>query len=231
MPMKLLLTLILLVSTGQIARANSYFFPDFKTGISYSVLAYKWRVAYQRGLQEIADDIDVECSLTTICFKDRVKEAKRYYDKLVSKGRTEKAYRRFFENVNYLSANAFVYKRDIKNHGKSDYWATPFEALSKGYGDCEDYAIMAMFIFMEVGIAEENMEIIHIKRKGSTSNSTHAALVIRDEFENYYLIDNDRNIMHTMNLRSNDFKRTYDFLGWFLIDGTYIEAEKKSPAQ
>ena len=64
---------------------------------------------------------------------------------------------------------------DAKNWGKSDYWATPIEFLSRG-GDCEDFAIAKYTALRALGVPEERLRvaIVHDKEK----NIPHAVLVV-----------------------------------------------------
>jgi predicted transglutaminase-like cysteine proteinase len=51
----------------------------------------------------------------------------------------------------------------MDNYGVEDYWATPVEALSRGAGDCEDYAIAKYFSLKIMGVAEEKLRIAYVK--------------------------------------------------------------------
>lgn len=46
---------------------------------------------------------------------------------------------------------------------QTDYWATPIEFLSKGAGDCEDFAIAKYFTLKALGVAEDKMRITYVK--------------------------------------------------------------------
>ncbi|MDD1620413.1 MAG: transglutaminase-like cysteine peptidase [Methylococcaceae bacterium] len=46
---------------------------------------------------------------------------------------------------------------------KDDYWATPFELLAKGAGDCEDFSIAKYFTLLEMGVAENKLRITYVK--------------------------------------------------------------------
>ena len=56
---------------------------------------------------------------------------------------------------------AFVNDADL--YGVKDYWATPVEFLSRGAGDCEDYAIAKYFSLKMIGISEEKLRIAYVK--------------------------------------------------------------------
>lgn len=62
--------------------------------------------------------------------------------------------------------NQIRYKLDPKHWGKKDYWASPFEFLGTGAGDCEDYAIAKYFSLRKLGIPEKKLRITYVKYKG-----------------------------------------------------------------
>lgn len=69
--------------------------------------------------------------------------------------------------VRYISDNA--------NYGKSDYWATPIEFLTRG-GDCEDYAIAKYTALRILGVPEERMRLMILQ--DMQKNIPHAVLVV-----------------------------------------------------
>ncbi|WP_081663990.1 cysteine protease LapG [Metapseudomonas resinovorans] len=44
-----------------------------------------------------------------------------------------------------------------------DYWATPVEALLRGAGDCEDFAIAKYFSLRQLGVPSEKLRITYVK--------------------------------------------------------------------
>jgi len=70
--------------------------------------------------------------------------------------------------------NKLSYSSDIKNWNRSDYWATPYEFLSLGAGDCEDYAIAKYFTLKELGIEDDKLKLTYAKL--SKSNQAHIVL-------------------------------------------------------
>ncbi len=66
--------------------------------------------------------------------------------------------------VNYIK-----YKSDKKVYGVSDYWATLYEFVGKGMGDCEDYTIAKYYILKELGVDPKKMKftyVIYKSRRG-----------------------------------------------------------------
>ncbi len=61
----------------------------------------------------------------------------------------------FFNRLRFVS--------DDINWGKSDYWATPIEFLSKGAGDCEDYSLAKYFTLKALGVPESKLNMTYVK--------------------------------------------------------------------
>jgi predicted transglutaminase-like cysteine proteinase len=64
---------------------------------------------------------------------------------------------------------------DQDTWGMPEYWATPAEFLSKGAGDCEDYAIGKYFTLRELGVPLERLRLVYAT---TTRSSTSAHLVL-----------------------------------------------------
>ncbi len=64
--------------------------------------------------------------------------------------------------------------------GQNDYWATPIEALLKGAGDCEDYAIAKYFSLKFLGVPVSKLRITYVKARigGPSSTITQAHMVL-----------------------------------------------------
>lgn len=69
---------------------------------------------------------------------------------------------------------------DQTNWGQNDYWATPIEALMRGAGDCEDYAIAKYFSLKFMGVPVEKLRITYVKARigGAGSDLTQAHMVL-----------------------------------------------------
>jgi predicted transglutaminase-like cysteine proteinase len=65
--------------------------------------------------------------------------------------------------VNAFFNQTIRFEEDALLWQLQDYWATPLELLSKGAGDCEDYAIAKYFTLKALGVAEEKMRITYVK--------------------------------------------------------------------
>ncbi|MFJ4432789.1 cysteine protease LapG [Pseudomonas sp. NPDC089395] len=65
--------------------------------------------------------------------------------------------------VNLFFNQQLRYVEDIDLWREVDYWATPIQALIKGAGDCEDYAIAKYFSLRRMGIASDKLRITYVK--------------------------------------------------------------------
>lgn len=89
--------------------------------------------------------------------------------------------------------NQIPYGSDAKIWGNQDYWATPIELLSKGRGDCEDYAIAKFFTLLELGIPKEKLFLTYVV----TDNLTRRHMVLAYyEYENSTPLILDNRILH-----------------------------------
>jgi len=58
--------------------------------------------------------------------------------------------------------NSVSYSSDMDTYGVIDYWATPFEFLAHGEGDCEDYAIAKYLLLKHLGINSNKMYLTYV---------------------------------------------------------------------
>ncbi|MFJ2710452.1 cysteine protease LapG [Pseudomonas sp. NPDC087346] len=65
--------------------------------------------------------------------------------------------------VNLFFNKQMRYVEDIDLWGQVDYWETPIEALWKGAGDCEDYAIAKYFSLRHLGVSSDKLRITYVK--------------------------------------------------------------------
>lgn len=81
------------------------------------------------------------------------------------------------KNVNDFF-NKITYKSDLSVWGTKDYWATPFEFMGVGAGDCEDYAIAKYFSLIKLGIPDEKLRITYVSYKKANSKFEQAHMVL-----------------------------------------------------
>lgn len=76
--------------------------------------------------------------------------------------------------VNQLINSSLSYASDQQTWGQTEYWATPSEALQRGQGDCEDFAIAKYFSLIKMGIADAQLRLLQVK--DLRSKSAHMVL-------------------------------------------------------
>jgi predicted transglutaminase-like cysteine proteinase len=81
---------------------------------------------------------------------------------------------------------------DLANYGVIDYWSSPLETLTKGSGDCEDYAIAKLVALREAGIAAGDVRLVIVR--DSLRSEDHAVVAARDG-ERWLILDNRRLMM------------------------------------
>jgi len=77
--------------------------------------------------------------------------------------------------------NKFRYIPDRKVWHQEDYWASPFEFIGVGAGDCEDYAIAKYFSLRILGVPDSKLKITYVKLKKRIRGYDEAHMVL-----NYY---------------------------------------------
>jgi predicted transglutaminase-like cysteine proteinase len=92
------------------------------------------------------------------------------------------------QGVNDFVNRAIRYRSDMDIWEKQDYWATPFESIGRGHGDCEDYAIAKYFILLEAGVKKEKLRIMYVKRVGI--KVPHMVLAYYPSENDSYILDN-----------------------------------------
>ena len=63
---------------------------------------------------------------------------------------------------NYINTSV-LFIGDADNWGREDYWATPYECLGKGAGDCEDFSIIKYYTLRELGVPDEKLRLTYVK--------------------------------------------------------------------
>jgi len=78
-------------------------------------------------------------------------------DKAKNKSDEEKlqAINKFYNNLEYMS--------DLSVYGKTDYWATPWQFLAQGRGDCEDYVISKYFALLYLEVDSKKLFFTYVK--------------------------------------------------------------------
>jgi predicted transglutaminase-like cysteine proteinase len=64
--------------------------------------------------------------------------------------------------VNQFFNTHIEFATDQQVWGQVDYWASPLEALAKGRGDCEDYAIAKYFSLVAAGMPKARLRLVYV---------------------------------------------------------------------
>ena len=68
------------------------------------------------------------------------------------------------------------FRDDIEVWGKSDFWASPWEGLDKGRGDCEDYAIAKYFSLLSAGTPVFKLRMVYVRATVGGRSLAHMVL-------------------------------------------------------
>ncbi|MDZ7820235.1 MAG: transglutaminase-like cysteine peptidase [Aliarcobacter sp.] len=139
--------------------------------------------------------------------KTRVEE----WDSMIQSSKNEPLLNKI-KNVNDFF-NQLTYKTDLAHWKQKDYWATPFEFMGTGAGDCEDYAIAKYFSLIKLGIPDDKLRITYVIYRKANSRFEQSHMVLT-----YYhktgaepvILDNINKSLQLASKRS-DLKPVYSF--------------------
>jgi predicted transglutaminase-like cysteine proteinase len=92
--------------------------------------------------------------------------------------------RQLATEVKLVKVNEFFNRRiafadDLGVWGKSDFWATPFETMTKGKGDCEDFVIAKYFSLLDMNVPDTQLRLIYVRaRLGGPSSALQQAHMV-----------------------------------------------------
>nr|WP_314531646.1 transglutaminase-like cysteine peptidase [uncultured Pseudomonas sp.] len=89
-------------------------------------------------------------------------------------GQQDQPEREQLNAVNRFFNQQLTFQDDTRIWRQIDYWATPVEALVKGAGDCEDYALAKYFSLRHLGVPSDKLRITYVK--ALTQNQAHMVL-------------------------------------------------------
>lgn len=72
------------------------------------------------------------------------------------------------KQVNQFFNRTVVFADDVAVWGQTDYWATPFETMGKGAGDCEDFVIAKFFTLKLIGVPVDKLRLIYVYARTGT---------------------------------------------------------------
>jgi predicted transglutaminase-like cysteine proteinase len=124
-------------------------------------LEQKWQPV-ERAIEDELKIVAACSAATDRCSSDAVIKFRKIMDEASGyEGRIRLAY------INRAVNFAVKYTSDTRAHGIPDHWATPFDTLESGKGDCEDYAItkFALLRAMNWPVKELRIVLVYISRK------------------------------------------------------------------
>jgi predicted transglutaminase-like cysteine proteinase len=65
--------------------------------------------------------------------------------------------------INQFFNRRVVFRPDSEVWAQVDYWASPFEFLEKGEGDCEDFAIAKYFGLLISGVPTQKLRLVYVR--------------------------------------------------------------------
>jgi predicted transglutaminase-like cysteine proteinase len=78
--------------------------------------------------------------------------------------------------VNDFFNEQVQYRDDTETWGVIDRWTSPLETLSKGQGDCEDYAIGKYFSLIASGVPSAKMRLVYVRAQVPAGVQAHMVL-------------------------------------------------------
>ena len=110
------------------------------------------------------------------------------------------------------------YASDQQVWGTGDYWATPAEIVSRGYGDCEDFAITKYWLLRGLGYQPEQLQLVVLL--DTRSRLYHAVLAVHANGQRY-ILDN-----LSAKVRTDDTFANYLPIMSFVGDRSFIHGFK-----
>ena len=81
--------------------------------------------------------------------------------------------------VNEFFNRRIAFADDQGVWGRSDFWATPFETMAKGKGDCEDFVIAKYFSLLDMNVPDAQLRLIYVRaRVGGPSSALQQAHMV-----------------------------------------------------
>jgi len=131
------------------------------------------------------------------------------WDKMLEKTKGKKTIKKlksvndFFNKIKYLS--------DIKVWKEDDYWASPFEFMGVGAGDCEDFAIAKYFALRALGVPDEKLKITYVTLKQKNKSIAHMVLNYYHKPSSTPIILDSANKKLQLATKRKDLKPIYSF--------------------
>ena len=103
------------------------------------------------------------------------------------------------EGVNRYVNERVAFVDDRKQYGRADVWSAAAETLTRGRGDCEDYAIAKLQMLRRAGFADKDLYLVIVR--DLVSRADHAVLVVRAAGEMYVLDNGTSKLLNSEDIR------------------------------
>lgn len=114
------------------------------------------------------------------------------------------------EAVNRYVNRRVRYVEDSQQFGRPDVWASASSTLSRGRGDCEDYAIAKMQMLRSAGLSERDLYLVIVR--DLVRRADHAVLVARAEGRMLLLDDGTDEVLDTEQV--SDYRPIFTFASY-----------------
>lgn len=116
--------------------------------------------------------------------------------------------------------------------GENDVWLTPFEALARGEGDCEDIAIAKFFLLLGAGFDPDDVRLLYALYHDHAVPGLkvpHLVAIARAPFDDPFVLDNLNLMLVPLSQRS-DLEPVFSFDRAHLWEGANGPAHGSSVA-
>jgi predicted transglutaminase-like cysteine proteinase len=113
------------------------------------------------------------------------------------------------EAVNLYVNRRVRFVEDRVQYGVEDYWAPAAQTLSRGKGDCEDFAIAKIAMLRRAGFAEHDLYLVIVK--DLVRRQDHAVAVARADGQ-FWLLDSGTDELLDAS-RAHDYRPVMSFSG------------------
>lgn len=127
------------------------------------------------------------------------------------------------DTVNAAANAGLKYRRDIDGYGVADYWATAEETLTRGSGDCEEFATLKMWMLIAAGFERSQLRLQLVKLL--KTGEDHAVLVV-DTGASRLVLDN-LSAMVRDDSEVNEYRPLLSFVG----GDAFLHGFKSKPAR
>ena len=179
---------------------------------------------------------DASSTFTTYFFQDienkhgiRARKRAEKWQQIIISSDTDNEWKQIHK-INHFFNQSIKEQDDALLWGQKDYWASPFETINKGYGDCEDYAIAKFFSLRELGIPENKLRLLYARQLDN--KQPHMVLIYyQSSGAQPLVLDNINTKIQAINKRS-DLKPIYSFnsKGMWLMKKNGSEKKIKNSA-